>query len=98
MTAETLSPTLRFPVKIKKDRALPLDVRGLLFWDAAKASRKIPTPYDARTHAISSLGAGARLSLDRYLSVTLDYGWQLVGSRELKTGHQKLHLRGTLSY
>lgn len=98
MTAETLSPTLRFPLKIRKDRALPLDVRGLLFWDAAKASRKIPTPYDPRTHAISSLGAGARVSLDRYLSVTLDYGWQLVGSRELKTGHQRLHLRGTLSY
>jgi len=98
MTAEMLSPTLRFPLKIRKDRALPLDVRGLLFWDAGRASRKVSTPYDPYTHAISSLGTGARVSLDRYLSVTLDYGWQLVGSRELKTGHQRLHLRGTLSY
>ena len=47
---------------------------------------------------ISSLGVGLRLSLDRYLSVTADYGWQLVGSRELRTGHQRFHLRGTLSY
>jgi hemolysin activation/secretion protein len=98
MTTELLSPTLRFPLKLRPSRVLPLDVRGLLFSDAGKADRKTPTPYDPRTHSLSSLGAGVRISLDRYLSITADYGWQLVGSRELRTGHQRLHLRATLSY
>ena len=96
--AELVSPIVRLPVETAKKKLMPLDLRGVVFADTGRVRKKFPTALDRSLPSIASAGAGVRLTLDRYLNVTADYGWQVAGSGPLQARTSRLHLRGSLSY
>ena len=96
--AEVVSPIIRMPVENAKKRVIPLDLRAVLFTEAGRVTKKFPVVLDQKLHSLASAGAGLRLSLDRYLSFSADYGWQVGGSSKIQPGNGRLHLRGSLSY
>lgn len=49
----------------------------LVFWDYGQANNYNLAPGETSTTCLSSVGPGARYSINNYLTVRFDYGWQL---------------------
>lgn len=72
--------------------------RALLFYDAARVRRNAPLPGEDAVGSIGSVGAGLRVSVDKYLTLQMDYGYVVDGGLTKDKGHSRLHFRLGLSY
>jgi hemolysin activation/secretion protein len=72
--------------------------RVVAFYDTANVSRIDPLPSELAQGSIGSVGLGLRLSVDKYLSLQLDYGQVVDAGVTQQKGDRKLHFRLALSY
>lgn len=78
-------------------RNLKDQLQFLFFWDYGYAETNHPLPGAAKHQTISSIGPGLRYSINPYLSVRMDYGFQL--QQGTATRHaSRLHLGVIASY
>jgi hemolysin activation/secretion protein len=83
--------------RISKTRG-PLEVRPLLFLDMAKVGVHKSFSSDRPRPALSSTGAGVRMSLGTNFSLSADYGWQLSELPYKEEKPRRAHIRATLAY
>ncbi len=72
--------------------------RMLAFFDTAKASRNAPLAGEELRWSISSAGLGFRMTMNKYLSVQLDYGQVIDAGGSRHGGDRRLHLSAGLVY
>lgn len=72
--------------------------RALLFYDAARVRRNAPLPGEDAAGSIGSVGAGLRVSVDKYLTLQMDYGYVVDGGLTKDKGDSRLHFRLGLTY
>ncbi|MCS3904533.1 hemolysin activation/secretion protein [Methylohalomonas lacus] len=74
----------------------------LLFWDYASLAENEVAADQQKSYTISSVGPGLRYSIPPYLSVRLDYGWQLkdldINNGVNRSRDSRVHLGVILSY
>lgn len=93
LNAEVYTPN--FCAGIQK---MPTQCRALLFYDAANVSRIDPLPGELAQGSIGSVGLGLRVSMDKYLSLQMDYGQVVDAGVTQVKGDRKLHFRLALNY
>ena len=84
------------PVLPKKDR--PLETRPLLFWDYARVSVKHGYAAEQALDPIMSAGVGIRSNLASNLSLSADYGWQILQTTFAQPNHDRGDIQVTVAY
>lgn len=72
--------------------------RWLAFYDVARVRRNKPLPGEDMAASIGSAGVGMRLSVDKYLTLQMDYGYVVDGGLTREKGDSRLHFRLGLTY
>jgi hemolysin activation/secretion protein len=72
--------------------------RALMFYDAASVRRNDPLPGEVAKASIGSVGLGLRGSVDKYMTLQMDYGHVIDGGITQLKGDKKLHFRLGLTY
>lgn len=78
-TTELRTPPVS-PVALFSDDAAKVtndQLQFLVFWDYGQANNYNVQPGESSTNCLSSVGPGALYTINTYLSVRFDYGWQL---------------------
>ncbi len=73
-------------------------LQGLLFWDYGVVRNRFLLRNEDREKILSSVGLGARYSINTYMSFRGDYGVQLTDSGQNNPDSYFVHLSLTLSY
>jgi len=73
-------------------------LQGLLFWDYGVVRNRFLLRGEDREKILSSVGLGARYSINTYMSFRGDYGVQLTDSGQNNPDSYFVHLSMTLSY
>lgn len=78
LDTDLMAPVFRTKVPFLRKTSPPLETRFLAFLDMAKTNYKESFSSDIILAALASTGVGVRSSLGNNLSVSFDYGWQLM--------------------
>jgi hemolysin activation/secretion protein len=98
-----LSEELQGPVWQKKLPFLPKNsapflARPLLFLDYARVTYKHASTVDVPLSPLMSTGFGLRANLATNLSLSFDYGWQILKTDPPQPDHDRGHVKVTLAY
>lgn len=72
--------------------------RALVFYDTARVRRNKPLPGEIVKASIGSVGVGLRISVDKYVTLQMDYGYIVDGGLTKDKGDSRLHFRAGLTY
>ena len=72
--------------------------RALMFYDTANVRRNDALPGEVAKASIGSVGLGLRVSIDKYVTLQMDYGHVIDGGITQLKGDKKLHVRLGLTY
>lgn len=72
--------------------------RMLTFYEAAHVSRNSPLPGEQTSASIASTGIGLRLSMSKYATMQIDYGYVLNGGSTQVKGDNRVHFKLGLAY
>jgi hemolysin activation/secretion protein len=92
-SAEVYSPNLCSTIQ-----TVAAQCRVLAFYDTANVRRNDPLPGEIAKASIGSIGLGFRVSVDKYMTMQMDYGHVIDGGITQQKGDKKLHFRLGLTY
>lgn len=72
--------------------------RALAFYDTAGVRRNDALPGEAAKASVGSVGLGMRMSVDKYMTWQMDYGYVVDGGTAQLKGDRKLHFKLGLTY
>jgi hemolysin activation/secretion protein len=79
-------------------QTLATQCRAVAFYDTARVRRNDPLPGEVAEASIGSVGIGLRASVDKYMTLQMDYGHVVDASLTRNKGDKKLHLRLGMTY
>lgn len=72
--------------------------RAVAFYDAARVRRNDPLPGEVAQASIGSAGLGVRVSVDKYLTLQMDYGYVIDSGLTRDKGDSRVHFKLGLTY
>jgi hemolysin activation/secretion protein len=70
----------------------------LCFWDYGIAQTRYPQPGEIRQENLSGVGAGVRYTVNTWLSLRFDYGWQMINPGVNDPYSSRAYLGAVISY
>jgi hemolysin activation/secretion protein len=95
---ELRGPSWRWHVPLLPKRDRPMETRPLVFWDYSRVSVKHDYAAMAPLNPIMSAGVGIRSNLASNLSLSADFGWQLLETTEPQPNHDRGDIQVSFAY
>lgn len=92
------TPVVKWHPVILPSKYVPIDVRFLGFYDAAKVRNRQTVAFDVTSHPVAGSGVGVRMNWANIFSLSADYGWQITHLPYAHDDHGRGHIKVSLAY